>query len=417
MDLIILIIIIFLIVRAVKKKKKNKAESSADSGAQTSTAAESTADASAESADEAAVPGVDVSAKDEAQVYITSILLRTEEMRSTPPAKADIPDYFEDRTETAIFGAPDLAFACAKSVVEECQRKEGSLVLSNDEKNMAYQYMQIGLKLAEYYRDGYGCDRDPEAGIQLLDRIIAFWQDQKNAGYGGALSLFFNAHLVMADCYAALGDMRKANQFYRMSFAMAKVFENGKENVRIRVLEHVLGEYDFDRPQIPRPMSMEVATELSLSMMALGHSIGGHEMLVCTEFRDVDTGKIGKSWEQDLEVYKEAGGIFSLYRLGRYMLYGLGVPQDVKKGLDLLVEAYLAGSYWAARQIQEYYYKLENYETFSDKAQKRQVKELSAKWSRRADDLKRNTSAMDKIMSVSGVAQTAEEYVVKFKYR
>lgn len=407
MDLIILLIIIFFVWRHIKKKKADRAEARAEY--QTRMQVES---------DPTLGP---------------VIAPKKDRLRGKPVTEDNFPKKMKDVYEGAEhFGKirvedpedPDMAFACTKRAFEKNSQDIDNITIELNEDSESSHCLRWGVRLAEFYRDGYGCEPDAQAAIDILSKIDPLWVrltayakqrlqanrlSREQAEYANKIiSLRAEAWGTLADCCAITGQGHLADEFYRQTYEMANLYGN-PDYVREQVIRHAMGDYPGDyggySSAFPRPMRVSAAMELALSMAGQNKPMGGHFLMALVGIRNLDLDALGQSWETDFRIYSSAEDSYSLYRTGLAMLYGLGTEQNVKVALARLVEAYEQGSVMAAHLLYEYYNGISESPRL-DKAQKTLAENLSSDWARKYERMIRNSDALEKIKA-TGVADEA----------
>ena len=394
MGIIIVCVIIVLVVISIKKKKADKA-----GGGQR--------------------PSVD---------YAGTTAMPVPHLRGQAVTDADLPKKRDDLISGSDLGLrgstivdnPDYLFACTKKLVDSVSRDANNVVVSVKDNSEAYRLIKYGVRLAEFYRDGYGCDPDPRAAVELIQLIRQLWEreyyyisrnsaafNEEDAECAMELSQCYTYGLLcQADCFAILGSMDLANEVYRHCYSAADTFENS-DYVRENVIIHAMGDYSVN---YPRPMCYAVATEFALSLAGAGNPMGGHFLMALLEIGKLDFSSLGKSWEQNLSVYSKGSGAYSAYQVGRAKLYGLGTQQDTKEALTLLEAAYNEQSVQAAKLIYEYYSYVSEATHGSGTS-----RSLCDDWSHRYERIKANPEALLKIKSTGAVneemAAFANEYI------
>ena len=317
---------------------------------------------------------------------------------------------------------PDLAFACTKYAFEEVTRDVKRISISLDTDSSCCRALRWGVRLAEFYRDGHGCEPDAQAAIDVMDKIDFLWarvdalvgsralsQSESQAAHA-VLDDSLENQLCYADCCSMIGNGDRADACYRESFNMAQAIPNA-DYWRETVIQHAMGDYSTT---YPRPVRYGVAVELALSLAGLKKPMGGHYLMALMEIRGLDHAALGRSWEEDLRLYSGAEGAYPLYRKGLALLHGLGTKQDVKAGLTALVEAYQQGNIMAANALYEYYDGI-RYAPQLDAQQKALVEKLLTQWSGKYKRMKADPSTLEKIMSTGTVNEAAAAFSSQYR--
>ncbi len=317
---------------------------------------------------------------------------------------------------------PDLAFACTKYAFEEVTRNVKSISIALDEDSSCCRALRWGVRLAQFYRDGHGCDPDAQAAIDVMDKIDFLWarvdalvgsralNPRESQAAHAVLGDSLENQLCYADCCSMLGDGDRADTCYRESFHMAQAIPNA-DYWREKVIRHAMGDYST---AYPRPVRYGVAVELALSLAGLKKPMGGHYLMALMEIRNLDLNALGHSWEKDLSLYSSAEGAYPLYRTGLALLHGLGTAQDVKAGLTALAEAYRQGNIMAAEALYEYYDGI-RYSDRLNAQQKALVEKLLTEWSGKYKRMKADPSTLEKIMSTGTVNEAAAAFSSQYR--
>lgn len=348
------------------------------------------------------------------------------QLRGTPVTESNFPKKRKQiYTAADHFGAlepggpenPDLAFACTKYAFEEVTRDVKRISISLDEDSSCCRALRWGVRLAEFYRDGHGCEPDAQAAIDVMDKIDFLWARVDALIGSRALNQYESktAHAILgdslenqlcyADCCSMIGDGNRADKCYKESFNMAQAIPN-VDYWRETVIQHAMGDYST---VYPRPVRYGVAVELALSLAGLKKPMGGHYLMALMEIRNLDLNALGHSWEKDFRLYSSAEGAYPLYRTGLALLHGLGTKQDVKAGLTALLEAYQQGNIMAANALYEYYDGI-RYSNQLNAQQKALVEKLLTEWSGKYKRMKADPATLTKIMSTGTVNEAAAAF-------
>lgn len=411
MELIILLIIIFFVWRHFKKKKANKAERQAEY--QTRMQAEN---------DPTLGPVVPPK-----KSYLRG---KSVTENNFPKKMKDVytgADNF-GRIKTEDTEDPDMAFACTKRAFESVSKDVANLITELGEDSRCCRCLRWGVQLAGFYRDGYGCEPNAQAAIDILLKIDPLWVrilayieqmlkahrlSEEQLKYANQIiSLKVDAWRSLADCYVIIGQGPVADEFYRRTYNQANAYGN-PDYVREEIIRHAMGDYGDYSAAYPHPMRYAVATELALSMAGQNKPMGGHFLMALVGLRKLDVEALGHSWETDFRIYSNAEDSYSLYRTGLALLYGLGTEQNVKAGLTRLTQAYEQGSVMAAHLLYKYYDGV-LYSAQLDKNQKKLANSLCTDWSWKYERMKKDSGALEKIMSTGTIDEAASEYGAKY---
>ena len=391
MFLIIVIIVIFLVWRSKKKK----------------------AQASARGAQPAVSP---------------TDAMPVRQLRGRPVSEADLPKKLDELVSGSEWGDqpkvgynPDYCFACTKKIFEKASTDVDNIPTTAS-KGQGYRVIMYGSRLAEHYRDGYGCDPDPQAAINVMNTVFQFWERESAFIRGRRFSqqeheivmemdhAILDGKLCQADCLAILGKERAAGNAYRACFDAAPDYGN-PDYVRECIIEHAMGDYSVN---YPRPMCFAVATEFALNLAGNGKAMGGHFLKALLEIRNLDLASLGQSWEQDLAVYSKGDGAYTAYKVGKAKLYGLGTQPDVQEALELLQAGYEAKGVHAAHMLYEYYNHLEDAARGGNKTAYKAAQAQATDWSHRYERLKVNPEALVQIMSTGALNDDMRKYADKY---
>lgn len=377
MELIILLIVIYFVWRHFKKKKARQNENHRASGQPHVRSASSAAPSGTDTNRSA---GTDSDLSPEFKQKFKGCPLYTpqrftgENRRITTIVEDEISKkekkQFADRFGT---DTPQYAFACAKSYYDRYLAKyhDKNLNIGISSAKGITLWLDTAVALARYYQIGFGCERDPQAALNLMLPVETFCSEQtksvsasiqKDEDVNDTFVKMADVWLSLAECYACIGKKKESEKYYRMSLAMAKVHHEGVWGdgyFAMKVLNSAIGGF-------PVPANADLAGELALKLIQQNKVQGAYALREYYTLREMDYQEIGQSYQDDFAIYlkegRKNGSGYAAYKLGECYLYGKGTGQNVEMGLSLLYEASNAKNLNAAMAISLY---LEDFNPYS----------------------------------------------------
>lgn len=444
MDLIILLLIIFLVWRHFKKKKARKQEAAKVSAANTAPASSSrsvsgTVSGSVSrpensSASHGGNPHVSAPASGGSDIRLkfNGFPIYTPRPFAMNPGRGGaVPEsalpsnddkLLKGRHETT---RPDYAFACAKKFYEKylAKAQAGKLNISAGTAPTIRLWFDTARLLARYYQMGLGCEPDPQAALDLMLPVEQYGTQQSNRedslpNTDEVIAVFAGIAenlLSLAECYACMGRERESEKYYRMAMAASRAAKY-PDILEQKILKSAMGGF-------PIPANPTIAGELALKLIQKNRVFAAYAMMEIKDLQAMDYKKIGVSYEQDFQVYLEAGrktgSVYAAYKLGGCYLYGKGVSQNVELGLSLLHDASFGGNLNATEEVHDYLEAFDEAEYKKATGKKLSFDESSAAndteytWYERLEHMEENTQILAAIQKVIDGHDGAEELIGK----